>query len=226
VRLTTLTREASALLRQAPLLGRALGRRVPGREAENGDVVVLLHGFFATAGVFEPLERHLARGEAPSLASFTYGPTRTFPSLVDELADCLAALPRTCRIRLVGHSLGGVLARWYVQELGDPRVVATVSLASPFRGTTLADGLPGPLTKEMRPASPRLRLLLDPTKIDEARVPHTSFVASADSVVVPVDSAAFPRGEVVRVAGVGHNGILFHQDTLAHVASLVRRSVT
>ena len=187
-------------------------------------MLVLLHGFFATAGVFDPLERRLERGGSVPLASFTYGPTRTFPSLIDELAACLAGLPRSSRIHLIGHSLGGVLARWYVQELGDSRVVSTVSLASPFHGTTLANGLPGPLTREMRQASPRLRVLLDLARIDAAAVPHTSFVAGADSVVLPVDSAAFPRGAVHSVEGVGHNGILFHHETLDHVASLVRGS--
>lgn len=222
MRLSALTHEATALLRQAPLLARGLGRRLPGREAENRDVVVLLHGFFATAGVFDPLERRLERGGPLPLASFTYGPTRAFPSLVDELAECLAGLPRSSRIHLVGHSLGGVLARWYVQELGDSRVVSTVSLASPFHGTTLATRLPGALTREMRPQSPRLRVLLDVARIDAAAVPHVSFVATADSVVVPVDSAAFPRGAVHYVERVGHNGILFDDDTLDHVALLVR----
>ena len=224
MRLSTLTREASALLRQAPLLARSLSRRLPGRETAGSDVIVLLHGVMATAGVFGPLEAALAARRATALASFSYGPTRGFASLVDELSSCLADLPPSSRVHLVGHSLGGVLARWYVQEVDDRRVVSTVSLASPFHGSTLLRWLPGSLARDLRPASPRLRRLLDPARIDAANVPHTSFVAGDDSVVTPPESAVFPRGDVFRVAGVGHNGILFHPPTLAEVATRVTGS--
>jgi triacylglycerol lipase len=228
--MSILTGEAGALLRQAPLLARRLGRRLPGREAEQGDVIVLLHGIFATAGVFAPLEGRIAEARkrhrgvesrAFPVASFSYAPTRSFPSLVDELDACLAELPRSSRIHLVGHSLGGILARWYVQEIGDSRVVETVSLASPFHGTRFATRFPGVLARELSPGSPRLLTVTDLDKIDRARVPHTSFVAAADRVVQPPESAAFPRGETVTVPGIGHNGILFHGPTLDHVTSLL-----
>lgn len=238
--MSILTGEAGALLRQAPLLPRRLGRRLPGREAEQGDVVVFLHGVFATAGVFGPLEQRLQRAWAaragsngagphpptsapPALpvASFSYAPTRTFASLVDELDACLAELPRSSRIHLVGHSLGGVLARWYVQEIGDSRVVDTVSLASPFHGTRFATRFPGVLARQLSPGSPRLATVTDTSKIDAARVPHTSFVAGADRVVDPPESAAFPRGETRHVHGVGHNGILFHEPTLDAITELL-----
>jgi triacylglycerol lipase len=228
--MSILTGEASALLRQAPLLARRLGRRLPGREAERGDVVVLLHGIFATAGVFAPLERRIAQARAQvrgpdspafPVASFSYAPTRSFPSLVDELDACLAELPRSSRIHLVGHSLGGILARWYVQEIGDSRVVGTISLASPFHGTRFATRFPGTLARTLSPGSPRLLTVTDGSKIDAARVPHTSFVAASDRVVQPPESAAFPRGETIFVPGIGHNGILFHEPTLEHVTSLL-----
>src|SRR5688572_20838715 len=52
-------REALAFARQAVLLHRDVASTLPERVREGEDVVVLLHGLFATAGVLRPLRRSI-----------------------------------------------------------------------------------------------------------------------------------------------------------------------
>lgn len=227
----TVAREAEALRRQSALLHRGLRPRGVALSARGGEehVVFLIHGFMATAGVWEPLERRLRDAKIEHVASFTYHPFRSVASLASELSRACAAIPSRARLHLVGHSLGGVIARYYVQELGGARRVAqTISLASPFHGTEVARGVPAvvskvaPLAREMAPDS---RLLARLRQRASADVPHTSVVAAADLVVTPPESAIFPSGETVVLDDVGHNGLLFDDRAAAVVCRQILKSI-
>jgi pimeloyl-ACP methyl ester carboxylesterase len=121
----------------------------------------------------------------------------------------------------VGHSLGGVVARWYVQEQGGhERVAQTVSLASPFGGTERARPFRVLVGRDLCRTSPllaRLRL-----RAHEHDIPHTSIVADGDAMIVPTESAVFPRGEVVVLPGRGHNSLLFDPESIATVVGRVQ----
>lgn len=225
--LRSILREADALRRQSVLLGRALRPRFVSGARRGDDVVLLLHGIGATAGVFEPLAERLAEAGVHHLGSFTYHPLRTVASLAQEVAAHVARVPDGARVHLVGHSLGGIVARYYVQELGGARrVTQTVSLASPFFGTTFVRAFPSALLPDLSPRSALLARLVDKKRVAAAGVPHVSFVAEADLLVTPPESAAFPVGEVVTVANAGHNGILFDEPTLARIVELVTARTT
>ena len=59
--------------------------------------------------------------------------------------ELLRAITGSEKVHVVGHSLGGVLLRWYVQELGgDDTVDTAVTIASPHEGTELARLVVGP----------------------------------------------------------------------------------
>lgn len=226
--LEVLAREADALRRQSVLLPRKLMPRhvaLPHR-GDEVDVVFLIHGVMATAGVFAPIEDRLRRSGVEHIGSFSYLPFRSVGSLTAELRAALRHLPARARLHLVGHSLGGVVARHYVQEGGGERhVYQTISLASPFHGTGVVSFLPrpvaslSPLSHELSPSSSLLSRLRDPS-LSARHVPHTSFVAAGD-VLVPPASAAFVHGDVHVVEGVGHNALLFHDGVAEQVARLI-----
>jgi pimeloyl-ACP methyl ester carboxylesterase len=124
-------------------------------------------------------------------------------------------------VHLVGHSLGGLVARWYVQELGGhARVTQTISLGSPFGGTKRAHPFPFLVGRELHRASPLLAQLR--ARAHEHGVPHTSFVAEHDAIVIPGESAVFPRGDVMVLPRCGHNTLLFHADAIANVVERIR----
>lgn len=214
------TREAVAFARQASLLHRDLAPAYPTALAAGDDVVVLLHGLFATAGVLRPLREHVEREDGVHTASFSYAPGPGVERLAERLADMVERLPEKTRVHLVGHSLGGLIVRWYVQELGGhERVAQTISMATPFAGTTHARLMPGAAGRDIVPGSPLLAQL--GRSVERARhLPHLSVVASDDSLVS--SAGALDAGDTLVIEECGHNGLLYHPDVFKEIASRVR----
>jgi pimeloyl-ACP methyl ester carboxylesterase len=214
--------ETLATIREVVLLPRDIPDVVPATLAPCDDVVVMLHGFFASAGVFRPMKRMLVSRTGAKVASFTHAPGAGIERIAQSLARIVEQVPKQCRVHLVGHSLGGVVARWYVQELGGhKRVTQTISLGSPFGGTERVRRLRFLVGADLHRTSPVLARLR--ARAHEHDVPHTSIVADDDTMVVPADSAVFPRGEVVVLRGRGHNSLLFDPESIGHVVTAVER---
>ncbi len=215
--------ETVATLREVALMARDLTPVVPIEVAPHTDVVVLVHGFFASAGVFRPMRRHLVTDTGATVASFTHAPGAGIERIARSLARIVDRIPRDCRVHLIGHSLGGLVARWYVQELGGhARVAQTISLGSPFGGTERARRFRFLVGADLCRTSPILARLR--ARAHDHEVPHTSVVADDDVMIVPRESAVFPRGDVVVLPGRGHNSLLFDPESIKHVVERVRRA--
>ena len=217
-------REIVALTRQSRVMIRDLSPRMPEGLRAGDDLVVLLHGLFATAGAMAYLRGHIEGRTRARTASFSFLPASDVRRLADRLAHFLSGVPAGVRIHLLGHSLGGVVARYYVQvSPTDPRVVQTISLAAPFGGSRVAELVPRWLAGELDRGSPILELI-ERCWSTGARVPHTSFVASHDQWVVPADSAAYAHGEVVRMDARGHNTLLFDEAVAERIVACIERA--
>ncbi len=214
--------ETLSTLREVVLMPRDLTPVVPKKARHEDDVVVLVHGIFASAGVWRPMKRTLVERTGAHVASFTHAPGVGIDRIARSLADLVERIPAGARVHLVGHSLGGLVARWYVQELaGHARVTQTISLGSPFGGTQRAHPFPFLVGRELGRSSKLLARLRE--RAHEHDVPHTSIVGDSDMVVAPIDSAVFPRGDVLVLPRCGHNTLLFHDDSISHVVDRVRR---
>lgn len=212
--------ETVATLREAVLLPRDIVPIVP--KGPTDDVVVVIHGIFASAGCFRPMKRHLVDHTGAEVASFTHAPGARIEQIAKSLAKIVARIPEGPRIHLVGHSLGGVVARWYVQELGGhDRITQTISLGSPFGGTERARLFPFLVGADLCRSSTLLARLR--ARAHEHDVPHTSIVGEADEVILPNESAIFPRGEVHVLPGRGHNTLLFDPASVAHVVAGIQK---
>jgi hypothetical protein len=206
-----------ALLREVALVPRDLGEVVPDAKAGD-DVVVLVHGFMASAGVFRPLRKRLEREAGARVATFTHAPGAGIVRIAKRLAALVDRLPEGARITVVGHSLGGVVARWYVQEMGGrSRVARTISLASPFGGIDVPPYFVG---NDLHEQSVLLKRLRDGAHV--CGVPHTSIVGQKDELVVGVETACLGFGEVVVLPERGHNGLLFCEQAAALVIDRVK----
>lgn len=214
--------ETVATLREVALMARDITPVVPAELAPSDDVVVVVHGFFASAGVFRPMRSHLTTDTNAKVASFTHAPGAGIERIARSLARLIARIPNHCNVHLVGHSLGGLVARWYVQELGGhARVKQTISLGSPFGGTERARFFRFLIGAELHRASPILARLR--ARAHEHEIPHLSVVADADLMIVPCESAVFPYGDVVVLPGRGHNSLLFDPDSITTVIDRIRR---
>ncbi len=210
----TAAREALALARQATLLHRDVAPVVPA--VARGDVVVFVHGFLATAGVLRPLRDAVEQGTRAVTASFTHAPGLGIASIAERLGELVRGLESPeLRVHLVGHSIGGLAARWFMTELGgDARVAGTISIASPFEGAPRARFFPGVLARDIEPGSALLARLRDA----RSTVPHLSIAGGADRVVP--GGALLPQGDTLLVESAGHNELLYHPST---VGAVVRR---
>src|SRR5207244_8460956 len=101
--------------------------------------VVLVHGFLGDPTNFLALRGHLASRGIRNFMSFSYPPRLDYQRLACRLgrmveAACLAT--GASQVDLVGHSLGGLIAR-YLTEIGDGgRVRRVVTLGIVARPPT------------------------------------------------------------------------------------------
>ena len=221
LRIGSATKEIAAFARQAWLLRHDVTRPVLPEETQRGDHVVLcMHGLFATAGVLRPLRKRLERHSGVHTASLSYPVGPGVAALARRVHHTLAELPHDVHVHLLGHSLGGVVARYFAQEIGDPRVLQTISLAAPFAGVRHAGRLGVQVARDLDPSSALLRKLMLGSSRALA-LPHLSLVAEHDAVVGAPLSHALPGGDVTLIRGCGHNGMLFHDEVAKRIEQRV-----
>ncbi len=189
-------------------------QRTPRRSDQR--TVVLVHGYLANRSAFFPLACNLRwRGVRPVL-SFNYRSSDGIERGAMALRDFLRQHVRGGRIDLVCHSLGGLVARVYLQELGGARRVdRCITLGAPHSGTYSSYWLTSRVGRELRPDSPLLARLGESQHKAE-RVRFLSLVGGSDNLVIPRVFAA--HREEVRVPNLGHAGLLFSTRVLQLVA--------
>ena len=183
------------------------------------DVVMLVHGLFATAGVLRPLRSDIEARTGAYTTSFTHLPGPGIPSIARDIARAVRGISGDVRIHLIGHSIGGLAVRYFVQALGsDSRIVQTLSIGSPFGGARPAWLFPAPVGRDIAPGSSLLAHLAQGAR-ERLGVPHVS-IAGLEDHIVP-SGAHLPAGERVSVAGCGHNSLLYHPRVVAEVVSRI-----
>jgi len=121
--------------------------------------VLLVHGYAASESVWTPLRRALVATGFGHIVSLTYNSFAADPETVcTELTyQALRALTATGapRVRLIGHSLGGLITRCALGDSGglSSQVGSVVTIASPHGGTYLARIAPGRCARIMRQGS-------------------------------------------------------------------------
>lgn len=193
-------------------------------DASGSPQVVLLHGWCCNAGVWRPLRAAWRRlgGSAPVVV--TVEPVLgDIDRMVDSLSRQMAPwLERRRPLLLVAHSLGGLVARrWLQREPAAARAVTgLVTVGTPHAGTRLAHLGPGLAARQMRPGSDWLATLVAP--------PRDCVVAcawsAADSFIAPADSARLAGALVFELDGRGHFGLLRDPRLVGLLESLLPRA--
>jgi pimeloyl-ACP methyl ester carboxylesterase len=200
--------------------------RFPRIKANPGEpVVVCLHGLYHNAAAFLVLRPVLARhGLRRVLCLSSRCRGVVFEDVARDLADRLRrSVPADTPLLLVGHSLGGLLARRLAAEPDIARRVrAVVTLGAPHHGSALAVLALGRLGRSLLPQSP-LFPALDALP-DPPRVALLSLASPMDNMVIPLAGLAIDRPAWIQeaTAPVSHVAMLYHPAILTRVATFLR----
>lgn len=123
---------------------------------------------------------------------------------------------------LVGFSMGGIVARYYVQRLGGARRVRRfVTISSPHRGTFIAFGGWSEGARQMRPGSAFLNdLERDREVLNGLR--FTSIWTPFDLMIVPATSSLVPGARCLRVRVAIHRLMVSDRRVLRLVGEILR----
>lgn len=202
-------RTATLALRQRGL--------VAGDVEAAGTPILLVHGMIDNRSIFALLRRGLRRRGFWQLPTMNYSPLTTdVRSAAVRLAarvEAIVAETGHDRIHVVGHSLGGLIARYYVQRLGGHhRVHTLVTLAAPHGGTRTAHLLPHPLARQVRPGADLITELTLPAP--GCRTRFVALYSDLDHMVVPARNGAVDHPDLdarnVLIRGTGHNSLPLH----------------
>lgn len=190
-------REAATIARCAlnyplGLAESALSTGVPRGDRTFDTPVVLLHGYGHNRSGWFMLDRRLRRVGFTSIHTLNYLPYLSgVPELADRLAERVEAICRLTgsdKVHLVGHSMGGIVARWYVQERGGyERVETAITIGSPHSGTYAAMIGVGAGARDLRPGSLVMRRLDRYAKPSPVR--WIAYYSNLDMLVQPASSA-------------------------------------
>lgn len=191
--------------------------------------IVLVHGYFHNRSAFLAMSRRLRRAGFQYVHTMNYNPlAHDMFALADQLRreiDLVLDATGAEQVQIVGHSMGGMVARTYVQTMaGDERVDSVVTLGTPHRGTHAARFGAGPAARQLRPGSAFLRTLEETARPTAVR--WISYYSDLDAMIVPTSSARLVHpalGAVnVKSRDTGHLSLLMNGEVLrgivAHLA--------
>jgi pimeloyl-ACP methyl ester carboxylesterase len=184
----------------------------PADDVRHDTPVLLIHGYGHNRSAWFVLDRHLRNAGFTSVHTFNYNPfTHDVPQIaarLKERIDLLRSVTGADKVHVVGHSLGGVVIRWFVQELDGEAVVDTaVTVASPNTGTWAAvAGSFGRTGKQLLPGSPVMRRLN--ARPLPSSVRWVAYYSNLDLLIQPCASAKLPGAANLLVKDHGHVSIL------------------
>lgn len=196
-----------------------------------GTPIILLHGVVDNHTIFTVLRRGLGKRGFGKVISLNYSPlTDDIRRVARRLSLLVEAVCRETgyeRVHVIGHSMGGFIARYYVQRLGgDVRVHTLVTLGTPHGGTVPARYIPHSVARQLRPESDMVRELSEPAP--NCRTRMIAVWSDLDQLLFPKRNARIVHADLVArnvfFRGIGHmslpvDGRVVHEicTALAHL---------
>lgn len=183
--------------------------------------VLLVHGLYDTTKIFRTLSTYLTQ-RGWSTYSFNLKPNNgdaPLEQLAQQVADYVdKTFSANERLDVVGLSMGGLVSRYYIQQLGGfERVQRFVTLGTPHHGTWVAYLSRRSGCMQMRPRSEFLQQLNQDAHLLE-KLKFTSLWTPFDLMIVPATSSQMLIGREAKVMVLGHNWMATHPPGLTAVA--------
>ena len=209
------------LLLSVTVLGNPIGWLLTGQKAADMAYppILLLHGLFHNRACWWYVKLRLHRRGFTSTHSLNLPPWKNVEELTELIAkkvDALRHASGTDKVTLIGHSMGGILGRNYVQLRGGAaKVEQLILLGVPNQGSKLVPFAITRLARVLLPNSEFLQRLNQPSPPDG--VPITNIYSRHDNMVVPSSLCELPQARQVVLEKIGHVALLYHPAALTAV---------
>lgn len=178
------------------------------RESTARPPVVLVHGYGCSRAAWCWLRRRVeARGWTAATINLEpiYADIERYVEPLAQRIDAVLAATGAERVTLVGHSMGGLVARAYLRRCGADRVKRLITLGTPYGGSELARIGFGMNGRQMVPGNDWLMALAQaPLQVDT-----TTIFSRHDNYVMPQTHLGLPGARRCPLDAVGHLTMLF-----------------
>lgn len=209
-----------------PRRSRLPGRRDPTSSppaATANPPILLVPGYSLSRAGFMILAQALRRRGFPWVWAVNNrpisAPAPVLAAQVGQRVEQLCAETGAPQVDIVAHSMGGLLAAYYVGHLGGARRVRRiVTLGTPWKGSAGAIFAIGRQGLDLIPDSEFLRAL------DRLPPGVTSIWSPQDSIVMPPEAALHPDARMVEVPWTGHHAMLLSSTVVREIVQALTTS--
>jgi hypothetical protein len=221
--LSRLAREWVFAAALVPVWFAGLGRAPPRQSRDSHGErtpVLLIPGYGLNRAHMGLLAMHLRRHGWPWVHAINNEPWSTpIPVFARNLAqevDALRQASGATQVDLVGHSMGGLIAAWYINHMGGaPHVRQLITLGTPWRGTLTHVLL---RRRQARDCAPESELL---QKLGPPAVPTTAVWSPHDALILPTENNITEGVQGLELPQLGHIDMLASARVFASVANLL-----
>lgn len=202
--------------------------------------VLLIHGYGCNSGYWYPMSSALTHAgishSATDLEPLFCGIDDYVPQ-VRRMVEALCEETGSPQIILLGHSMGGLVARAYLRACGSDKIAGVITLGTPHHGTVLAAFGAGINSRQMRRwglgheryENPWLEQLTAGETAD-TRGRIVSIYTHHDNIIAPQTSCHLPGARNRALHGIGHVALGSHpvaiRLTLREIRRLSRQGAT
>lgn len=190
--------------------------------------VLLLHGYGANSGFWQPLSRRLqAEGISHSVIDLepVLADIDEYAPRIDAAVQALCGATGSSKVILLCHSMGGLAARAWLRACGSARVARVITLGTPHFGSTLAGYGMGINARQMLTPEGNEDSWIAQLNASEdpgMRALLISIYTQHDNIVSPQSSAILPGATMIGFDLVGHVALGFDAAVTRRVIAEIR----
>ncbi len=182
--------------------------------------IVFVHGIFDNGGLFRSMEKFfLSLGHSCHIPALKPADARHgIADLSGKLGSYIATtLPKDKSFVVVGFSMGCLVSRYYLQELGGhERCRAFYAVSGPHHGSLLSHLYVGQGAVDMRPGSEFLQKLENTQSVLKEMELH-SYRTPFDQMIIPPKSSYWEIAENHEVKVFPHTFMLRSKSVMNHI---------
>ena len=190
--------------------------------------VLLLHGLFVNKACWFWFKYQLRREGFNNVITMnlsSWHNEEVLTELVAKKIDELRHQAGVNKVHIIGHSMGGMIARNYIQlRGGSDKVERLICLGSPHHGSKLAAFTLDPLGKLLLPGSSFLQRLNNAPPPENVTV--TNIYSNKDNMVLPNNSSHLLWGTEIILDDLGHTALIYRKAAINAAVNALRQETS